>query len=546
MTRSVRRRLIAAGLMTLALASTFLVASPAIAEEPAPPNAELPVVQGEGGTLPEPPGVSSPLQTAAASLSQIDSPAVLPPVTWPAHGNDPMLVHLTGAIFSEAANREVQVGWGEVRLKAKDEPHKVIDTTYGATFSFYNLRPGREYFLEIRYDGQKVYSGATPYRAEAELYAATTYEIPIVLLKPAKVSGRIAAFDRNFDGILYLSIEALRLNEATGQFEALYSTGEYDDAYEISGLYPGKYVFRGFDPLTDNRYSDEFYPGGDHLEDAVPVDVGAGEVLTNIDFVLPEAIWSIYRLSGASRYETSAEVSAATYAPGVQVLYVTSGSNWPDALSAGPAASKQGGALLLTDPVALPEATRAEIIRLAPERVVVVGGTGAVGQAVYRQIEVLVPAISRIAGADRYETSRNIVEDAFGAGPYETTFVATGSNFPDALSAGAVAGQLGQPVLLVNGVARSLDDPTRRLLSILEPDEVSIVGGPGAVSNGVEVSLSAEGLADSVRRVSGTDRYDTNSQLIAAYPPSPYVGYAFLANGTNFPDALAGAPAAAA
>ena len=67
-------------------------------------------------------------------------------------------------------------------------------------------------------------------------------------------------------------------------------------------------------------------------------------------------------------------------------------------------------------------------------------------------------------------------------------FLATGTNFPDALAGGAVAGMTGAPLLLVPGTW--LPDVVRAELLRLDPSSVVILG-----SNGV---LSA-GLVDEVR-----------------------------------------------
>ena len=532
--------------LTLALASAMLISSPALAEEPAtPPDPQI-VEESGAEAVPEPTDLSAPMVGGDQLATDAEPQPTLPPVTWPAHGTDPSLIHLTGAIFSQSADGTTAAWSNQVHLKAKDAPWATIASASGTTFAFYNLTPGREYYLELPYGDQVVFSGVTPFLSEARTYTETTYEIPVVLPKPAEVSGSISAIGTTTDNQIGMVVDALRFNERTGQFEKAGRTSTYTRSYQITGLYPGTYVFRGSQALSDNRFSDEFHPDGDHFEDAVPIEVHSEEVLIDIDFLLPEAVWTTYRLAGASRYATSVEVSKETYDPGVPVLYITSGSNWPDALSAGPAASKLGGALLLTDPSVLLEVTRAEIERLAPARVVVVGGLPSVSDAVYRRIEAMVPEISRIGGVDRYDTSRKLVEDAFGPGPYETVFLATGTNFPDALSAGPIAGRLGQPVLLVNGSSAGLDAPTRDALVRLDPSEITVLGGTPSISSGVEAALRTEALADSVRRIAGPDRYETNSWLNNAYGPNPYVGLVFLANGGDFPDALAGAASAAA
>ena len=60
--------------------------------------------------------------------------------------------------------------------------------------------------------------------------------------------------------------------------------------------------------------------------------------------------------------------------------------------------------------------------------------------------------VSRYWGANRYETAVAVSEAVFpvGAG---VVFVVTGVNFPDAVSAGPVAGMLNVPILLVTGTS---------------------------------------------------------------------------------------------
>ena len=90
----------------------------------------------------------------------------------------------------------------------------------------------------------------------------------------------------------------------------------------------------------------------------------------------------VVRLAGADRYATAAAISAATFSPGVPVAYVATGQNFPDALAGGSAAAAGGGPILLVSPTSVPAATRAELTRLGPGRVVVLGGAAAVSDAV--------------------------------------------------------------------------------------------------------------------------------------------------------------------
>jgi putative cell wall-binding protein len=240
------------------------------------------------------------------------------------------------------------------------------------------------------------------------------------------------------------------------------------------------------------------------------------------------------RVSGDDRYGVAIANSQAQF-PGasatVPVVYVASGAAFPDALSAGPAAAAKGGALLLTVPDRLPDAVRAEIVRLHPARIVVVGGPATVSQTVVSALGALAPT-TRLGGVDRFAVSRAVIDDAFPNGA-PTTFVVTGNTYPDALSAGAAAGSTGAPVLLVNGAAPSADAATRAELAKLHTSSVTLVGGTASVSAGVAASL---GSGIEVSRLAGADRYTAAIALNKASFTSADTVY--LATGLNFPDGL--------
>lgn len=246
----------------------------------------------------------------------------------------------------------------------------------------------------------------------------------------------------------------------------------------------------------------------------------------------------VSRLAGADRYSTSVAISSS-FSADVPVVYVATGENYPDALSAASASAVQGGPLLLTDPAYLPGVIRSEINRLRPTQIVVVGGAGAVSDAVYNELATLAPTIRRDSGPDRFSTSRLIAERAFTGRTVTTAFIATGHDFPDALSAGASAATLGAPVILVDGAAGSLDGGAQYLMQRLGVTKVYIAGGTGVVSSGIEANLKQAFGNSNVVRLSGPDRYSTSRAINAGtFTASQKI---YLAVGTNFPDSLSGA-----
>ena len=120
-------------------------------------------------------------------------------------------------------------------------------------------------------------------------------------------------------------------------------------------------------------------------------------------------------------------------------------------------------------------------------------------------------------------------------------FVATGANFPDALVAGPVANNLNRSLLLVS--RDSIPPEVITELQRLGPATITVIGGTSAISETVRAQLSSYAY-NPVARLAGTDRFDTGWQVLSeAF--AGYSGPVFIATGLDFPDALAGGPAAA-
>ncbi|HSF26117.1 MAG TPA: cell wall-binding repeat-containing protein, partial [Actinomycetes bacterium] len=115
-------------------------------------------------------------------------------------------------------------------------------------------------------------------------------------------------------------------------------------------------------------------------------------------------------------------------------------------------------------------------------------------------------------------------------------YVATGTTFPDALAGAALAGSQGVPVLLTTRT--SLPAATAQALARLQPGRIVVLGDSGAVSDAVADALASY-TSGSVTRLAGADRYATAAAVAAQYAPG--VETAYVATGTTFPDALAGA-----
>ncbi len=246
------------------------------------------------------------------------------------------------------------------------------------------------------------------------------------------------------------------------------------------------------------------------------------------------------RLAGSDRFATAAAISAASFSPGAPVAYVATGFNFPDALAAGAAAAERGGPVLLVNGSSIPSATAAELSRLRPSVIKVVGGPSIVPDGVLSSLRGYATSgtVERVSGANRYATAARISANTFGRN-VPVAYVATGTTFPDALSGVAAAGHGDGPVLLTQ--PNSIPAETAAELSRLNPGRIVVLGGPNVVSDAVKNGLDRY-TAGPVTRLAGGDRFATAVSVSkGTFSASDTV---FIATGLTFPDALGGGPVA--
>jgi putative cell wall-binding protein len=262
--------------------------------------------------------------------------------------------------------------------------------------------------------------------------------------------------------------------------------------------------------------------------------------------VLDNATWArmlapggtVTRVHGANRYETAAALSQGFPTRGD--VFVTSGQDFPDALAASARAGVLGAPVLLTQKGRVPAATRDALSRLAPKRIFVVGGPGAVTEDVLGELRATGATVTRIGGANRYATA-GLLARQFGS-QVPVVYVATAADFPDAMAGAARAAYNQGPILLTR--RDSVPAETLAAIQAISPWRVVVLGGTGSVSEPVAQQLKRLTRGQILERVAGANRYDTAARLAGYYPTTTSTVY--VATGQGFPDALAGSAAAAA
>jgi cell wall-associated NlpC family hydrolase len=233
------------------------------------------------------------------------------------------------------------------------------------------------------------------------------------------------------------------------------------------------------------------------------------------------------RIYGQDRYKTSVEVSKKTFPNGTSNVVIAVGNNYPDALAGGPLAYKLNAPILLTGKDAMPAAITNEITRLKAKNAYILGGESAVSAAVAGKLKAMGLTVQRISGPDRYETSVAIAKKLGSA--TKKAFIANGSNFPDSLSASAVAARQGSPILLVKktGLPVSVKNYVNGFTKSY------VIGGTGVIASGTASELPYP------ERISGANRYDTSAKVATKFA-SFSASRALLVSGKTYADALTG------
>jgi len=254
------------------------------------------------------------------------------------------------------------------------------------------------------------------------------------------------------------------------------------------------------------------------------------------------ASFGTLRVAGVDRYATAAAVAADSFGSGLNVAYVATGADFPDALAAAALAGAGQAPVLLVSSSAIPMATAAALARIAPSRIVVVGGPGVIADSVVAALATLSPGgATRLYGSDRYGTAAALSAATY-AGTSPVVYIATGLDFADAVSAAPAAARDGAPILLVG--SDSIPPSTLAELLRLAPGRTMFVGGPGVISDNVLAIVQASLPGTQMYRLFGPDRYATSAAVAATFNPG--VRAVYVATGLDFPDALAAAAAAGA
>lgn len=254
---------------------------------------------------------------------------------------------------------------------------------------------------------------------------------------------------------------------------------------------------------------------------------------------------TLSRVAGADRYATSVAASRAAFPTGTRapVVFLVSGTSRSEGYGAISAAAGLGGSVLLTRQDGIPSTTAAELDRLNPDRIVLVGSTSTLATAVAQAATRYASSVQRVSGGGASSTSQSLNRFAFRAAT--KAWVVTSASATDAVAGATAAGAHRSPVIVLDGSRADLPSANAQLLRDLGVTSVTVVGSTAAVSSGIEADLRAVVGAPNVVRASGADRYAVAARVNALAWPAMAPGTAYVGNGRETTNAFAGALLAA-
>jgi len=250
-----------------------------------------------------------------------------------------------------------------------------------------------------------------------------------------------------------------------------------------------------------------------------------------------KTIGTTLRIVGQDRIDTVNQIALTGWPSGTETVILTRADSFPDALAGVALAKKYNAPILCTDPDQLDEGVVEVLNILRPLKVIILGGQKAVSQAVETKLKNVLywsGDIQRIAGADRFETAVLIAQQFPNS---SGVALATGLDFPDALSLASAAAGSGIPLLLSS--TGELPHATGKMLKQISPQKVYIAGGEKVIpADVVEELTHTYGIPlENIVRFSGNNRYETSVKIAETFYPQTQEIY--LATGQDFTDPLA-------
>ncbi|MGO1041419.1 N-acetylmuramoyl-L-alanine amidase [Clostridioides difficile] len=338
----------------------------------------------------------------------------------------------------------------------------------------------------------------------------------------------------------------LNYNQSTGLYEGTINYNkdpEYLNVWELQGIT----INSTTNPKTLDRQ--ELEAMGLNLKDYDVTQECIIEDITSrkdVSKYMRKTSAPITELTGSDRYETAVKISKEGWKNGSDKVIIISGDVSIDGIISTPLATTYNAPILLVEKNNVPASVKAELKRLNPKDVIIIGDENSISKTTANQIKSTVSASqTRLNGSNRYETSLLIAKEIDKNHDVEKVYITNANGGEvDALTIAAKAGQDKQPIILSD--KDSITNDTYKWLQSEDLQSAYFIGGPQMLSTNV-INKINDITKDSVtkNRVYGADRHETNANVIKTFYTEDELEAVLVAKSDVLVDALAAGPLAA-
>ncbi|MBU5228059.1 cell wall-binding repeat-containing protein [Clostridium senegalense] len=251
---------------------------------------------------------------------------------------------------------------------------------------------------------------------------------------------------------------------------------------------------------------------------------GTGVISNSVETSLNSMGILTNRINGNDRYETSVKV-AETIGQAEEV-FVATGDSFADALSVSTVAASKNSPIILSQESNLNADAKQYIKNNGISKSYVIGGEKLINNKILKSL----PSSERIAGNNRYETNYKILNKFKNDLDFNNIYVATGSNFPDALSGAGIASKTNSPIVLTS---ETVDINTKKIISENKNNikKSIVLGGESAINTNTLAQLDMkekEYMSDILKPYYSSCSYRTNNTEYLKMGGNSYTkGYSF-------------------
>ncbi|UDN57555.1 N-acetylmuramoyl-L-alanine amidase [Clostridioides sp. ES-S-0010-02] len=338
----------------------------------------------------------------------------------------------------------------------------------------------------------------------------------------------------------------LNYNQSTGVYEGTINYNkdpEYLNVWELQGIT----INSATNPKTLDRQ--ELEAMGLNLKDYNVTQECIIEDITSrkdVNKYLRKTSAPITELTGSDRYETAVKISKEGWKNGSDKVVIINGDVSIDGIISTPLATTYNAPILLVEKNNVSDSVKAELKRLNPKDIIIIGDENSISKTTANQIKSTVSASqTRLNGSNRYETSLLIAKEIDKNHDVDKVYITNANGGEvDALTIAAKAGQDKQPIILSD--KDSLTNDTYKWLQSEDLQNAYFIGGPQMLSTNV-INKINDITKDSVtkNRVYGADRHETNANVIKTFYTEDELEAVLVAKSDVLVDALAAGPLAA-